>query len=103
MVFYKRNALRDIEQMRHGLLLWQRATLTKEFIHSYINDLRKVCESIDKKQTHSPATYRTHRRYGSFVHEYRRNRRTVWFIIYDIDVWGNAFINKIISNYMTIN
>jgi len=45
---------------------------------------------------------RSREQYGKYVHRYKRNRRTLWYFIYD-KIGENVFINKIISNYVTIN
>jgi hypothetical protein len=36
-----------------------------------------------------------------FVNSYKRNRRTIWYFIYDITPNGDILIKKIMNNYLT--
>ena len=101
MVFYSPQANKDLDDIRDGLLLWDKFELTLEFVLNYMDEIKHQCESIQRKKTHLRTTYQIHRQYGKHVQKYRRNPRTLWYIIYDIDNMGNIFINKIISNYTT--
>ena len=103
MVFYSTQADNDLDEILDGLLTWRKHTLTREFCLSYISDLVDVCDSLDTKIIHFNTVYETHKLYGEKVHKYARNRNTTWYIIYDIDSSNNVFINKIISNYLTIS
>jgi hypothetical protein len=98
MVFYSIQADNDLDEILEGLLTWQKHTLTREFCLSYISDLIDVCDSLDTKIPHFNTVYETHKQYGDKVHKFVRNRNTTWYIIYDIDLSNNVFINKIISN-----
>jgi hypothetical protein len=57
---------------------------------------------LDAKIFHSNAIYETHKRYGGKVHQYKRNASTIWYIIYN-KIDANIYIEKIISNYMTVS
>jgi hypothetical protein len=103
MVFYSASARSDLDEIRQGLLSWERITLTEEFVSGYMDELRTVCDSLDAKTYHISAMYAIHLRYGTKVHLYKRNNHTTWYIIYDLDRYGNVFINKIISNYLTVS
>ena len=103
MVFYSTQADNDLDEILDGLLTWRKHTLTREFCLSYISDLVDVCDSLDTKVIHFNTTYEAHRLYGEKVHKYVRNKNTTWYIIYDIDLYDNVFINKIISNYLTVS
>jgi len=103
MVFYSEQADSDLDDILEGLLTWQKITLTREFCLSYISDIVDVCDSLDTKTVHFDAVYETHKRYGEKVHKYSRNKSTTWYIIYDIDLFNNVYINKIISNHLTIS
>ena len=92
-----------MDEILEGLLTWRKHTLTREFCLSYISDLVDVCDSLDTKTIHFNTVYETHKLYGSKVHKYVRNRSTTWYIIYDTDLSNNVFINKIISNYLTVS
>ena len=103
MVFYSIQADNDLDDILEGLHAWRKHTLTREFCLSYISDLVDVCDSLDKKNIHFSAVYESHKLYGDKVHKYVRNKNTTWYIIYDIDISNNVFINKIISNHLTIS
>ena len=103
MVFYSIQADKDLDEILEGLLTWQKHILTREFCLSYISDLVDVCDSLDTKTSHLNAVYETHKRYGDKVHKFVRNKNTTWYIIYDIDISNNVYINKIISNYLTVS
>ena len=101
MVFYSIQADNDLDEILEGLLTWRKHTLTREFCLSYISEFIDVCDSLDKKTIHFNAVYDTHKLYGDKVHKYVRNKNTTWYIIYNIDLSNNVYINKIISNYLT--
>ena len=103
MVYYNNKADSDLDNILEGLFTWQKHTLTRDFCLSYVSDIVDVCDSLDAKAFHLNASYETHKRYGEKVHKYVRNKSTTWYIIYDIDECNNVYINKIISNHMTIS
>ena len=103
MVYYSKQADSDLDEILKGLLTWQKHTLTHEFCLNYILDIIDVCDSLAAESYHSDSLYETHRCYGKKVYKYSRNKNTIWYIIYDIDIENNIFINKIINNYLTIN
>ena len=39
---------------------------------------------------------------GYCVYTYKRNAKTIWYIIYNI-IHGDIFIEKIMNNYLTIS
>ena len=103
MVFYSTQADDDLDEILEGLLNWKKFTLTRDFCLSYISDLVDVCDSLDTVTIHIKTVYETHKRYGEKVYKYSRNKSTTWYIIYDIDLYNNVYINKIISNHLTIS
>jgi len=103
MVYYSKQADNDLDNILDGLLTWQKHTLSREFCLNYISDIIDVCDSLDTKEIHFNAVYETHKRYGNMVHKYSRNKSTTWYIIYDFDSYNNIYINKIISNHLTIS
>ena len=103
MVYYSIEADNDLDEILEGLLSWRKCVLTREFCQSYISDIIDVCDSLDGKSIHFNTVYETHKLYGKKVHKYSRNKSTTWYIIYDIDSNNNIYINKIISNYLTIS
>lgn len=102
MVFYSHQADEDLEEIREGLLAWKKFELTREFVFQYVDDIKQVCEGLSNRRLHFNASYPQHARYGSKVYRYHRNARTTWYIIYDVDTHNNIYINKIISNYLTV-
>ena len=103
MVFYNKQADSDLDEILEGLLFWNKIELSREFCLSYINDIIDVCDCLDTKIFHSNTVYEMHKQYGEKVHIYKRNARTIWYIIYDIDKKDNIYINRIISNHLTIS
>ena len=102
MVLYSSRALDDFDAIFEGLLHWNKIELSEQFTIDYVDELKKQCESIPSKNIHVNTTYPEHKRYGKKVHRYRRNPNTMWYIIYDIDREKNILINKIMSNYLTV-
>lgn len=100
MVYYESVALSDLSNILTGLISWKKHPLSPEHARAYVRDIRAVCNSLDKKIIHHNVTYSAHRHYGEKVHLYRRNKQTVWNIVYDIDLFGNVLVNKIISNHL---
>ena len=103
MVYYSKQADADLDDILEGLLTWQKHTLTRELCLNYISELIDVCENLDAKIVHFDTFYEVHKRYGRKVHKYFRTKSTTWYIIYDIDSYNNIYVNKIISNYLTIS
>jgi plasmid stabilization system protein ParE len=102
MVIYSQTSKSDLEDILYGLITWKKHSLLFEHAKQYVSEIRSVCDSLDTKAYHLNVKYSTHRQFGEKVYAYHRNRLTTWYIIYDIDLFGNVLINKIISNYMTI-
>ncbi|MCL2649578.1 MAG: hypothetical protein FWD60_00965 [Candidatus Azobacteroides sp.] len=102
MVFYSEQADNDLDKILEGLLYWNKIELSREFCLSYINDIIGACDCLDTKIFHSNAVYETHRQYGNKVHTYKRNANTIWYIIYN-KIDENIYVEKIISNYITVS
>jgi hypothetical protein len=103
MVYYDPAAKSDFADIFIGLVTWEKHPLEYEHAMSYVTDIQNICDTLDTRTRHKDAAYRTHLRYGSKVFPYKRNNRTTWYIIYDVDTFNNVFINKIISNYLTVD
>ncbi|MDR0506354.1 MAG: hypothetical protein LBH32_06015 [Dysgonamonadaceae bacterium] len=106
MVFFNKSALDDIEEIFVGLLEWKtkdnlQPIMTFDEVWEYRNDLLKVGNSLDTLSYHAETQYEIHKKYGQFVLRYDRNKRTRWYFIYN-KTGKTVFINKIISNYLTI-
>jgi hypothetical protein len=84
-----------------GLLEWSKAELSVEEVIRYVDDIVDICYKLDSSVYHRRAVYENHLKYGSFAYPYKRNKQTIWYIIYDINPQDNILINKIISNHIT--
>jgi len=106
MVYFNKSALNDIEQIFTGLLEWRtknnnQLRMTFEEAWDYRDDLFKIGNSLDSLTYDAKTQYEMHKQYGEFVHRYNKNQRTQWYFIYN-KVGKDIYLNKIISNYMTI-
>jgi len=101
MVFYSLRAKRDLNSIFDGLLSWSKHPLEYNHVVIYHNKILSVCDSLDSKKFHFNAQFAHHKRYGEKVYTYRRNKNTVWYIIYNLDQHGNVYIQRIVSNYNT--
>ena len=102
MVFYSQVAKSNLSDILTGLISWQKHPLEISHALKYVSEIRQVCDQLDTKSFHFNTRFALHKRYGEKVHTYRRNKNTVWYIIYNLDQHGNAYIQRIISNYNTI-
>jgi len=106
MVFYNKSALEDIEELFIGLLEWhtkdnKQLRMTFDEVWDYRNDLFNIGNTLDTLSYDAKTQYEIHKQHGKYVYRYDRNQRTQWYFIYD-KTDKDVFINKIISNYLTI-
>ncbi|GHT09857.1 hypothetical protein AGMMS4956_00260 [Bacteroidia bacterium] len=106
MVFYSSQADDDLQNIFDGLLQWktQNGQIHMDFlaVEKYLNDILDVCDGVESITFHLLTKYIDHQQYGNYVVRYKRNRRTTWYIIYNIQ--GNDFfIEKIMNNYQTLS
>ena len=102
-VYISSQAIEDLRNIFTGLINWKKGALEIEHALQYVDDIEKQCFSIGNKIYHSKALHPSHKLFGNNVFIYRRNPNTDWFIIYNIDAKKNILIEKIISNYLTID
>jgi hypothetical protein len=102
MVYYNPEALEDFENILYGLLLWPKHPLEPEHARQYMRDMGELCDTLDCKFFHEKSFYSIHRRFGNYIHRYKRNKNTTWYIIYNIDFQDNIWIEKIMNNYLTV-
>jgi hypothetical protein len=69
----------------------------------YVDDIVDICDQLDAVGYRHRATYKEHLKHGEYAYPYKRNQKTTWYIVYDINLSGNIFVNKIISNYLTVS
>ena len=105
MVIWSETAESDLMDILYALITWKKhKPLTLEAADLYIEDIRKAGDRICTLSYHQNATYTSHRVYGTKVYRYKRNASTMWYLIYDWDeVNSVAYVNKIMSNYLTID
>jgi len=102
MVYYSPVFEEDLQKIFIGLLTWKKFSLSLEFCYDYIDDIELQCKGLDLKSYHAKTTYESHKIYGDYVYRYKRNQSTCWYIIYNMDVFYNVYIEKIMNNYITL-
>ncbi|MDR0874385.1 MAG: hypothetical protein LBN27_13140 [Prevotellaceae bacterium] len=105
MVFYSEEVYDDFDDIFDALLSWKDKKTGQKHMNyyevaDYIDRMQTFCETIDKAKYHFRTQYEYHKRYGGFYQTYKPNSRTIWYVIYNVDV--DIYINKIMNNYLTI-
>ena len=105
MVIWSEESKSDLRDILFALITWEKhKPLTLASARAYVKEIRKMGDSINKLPYHSNAAYNDHRAYGAKVCRYKRNPKTTWYIIYNWDEVNKiAYINKIMSNHLTIS
>jgi len=102
MVYYSELSENELYSIIIGLSNWEKHPLEFEHALSYYDDIRKVCDRLDKISFHADSQYETHKLYGKKTFQYKRNNQTTWYIIYDIDIATNTiYVQHITSNHLT--
>ena len=102
-VYFSEQSEQDLSDIVVGLLLWPKVTITEIEALQYVDDIYDMAYTIPDLSYHQKCTYKMHCQYGEYHLKYKRNYRTTWYIIYDIDLFsGNILIQRIISNYKTV-
>lgn len=101
MVFYSKSARNDLRNIFDGLLSWSKHKLEYNHVVLYHNEILTICNSLDSKAYHFNSLLPLHKSFGQKVHNYRRNKQTNWYIIYNLDQHGNIYIQRILSNHIT--
>ncbi|MDR2854314.1 MAG: hypothetical protein LBV31_03295 [Prevotellaceae bacterium] len=102
MVVISQSTEKDLFDILTGLYFWSKHELTLEHAESYVDDIKNICYGLDKMYFHAKTEYSQHKSYGENVYTYKRNNQTSWYIIYNIDNRGDIYINKIMSNHLTV-
>ena len=103
MVYFNVQAEQDLSDIVVGLLLWKKVSISEEQALQYADDIYLMGYTIPDLTYHQKCKYLTHRQYGEYQLKYKRNNRTTWYIIYDIDPEsGNILVNRIINNHQTL-
>ncbi|MDR2962661.1 MAG: hypothetical protein LBU90_03340 [Bacteroidales bacterium] len=107
MVYYSKRALIDLRMLFKALLQWSAThanepTLTYDEVLQYFYSLQNECALLATATTHKQPVYEVHKKYGHYVKAYKRNKRTTWYIIYNLRSNGSILIKRIMSNHITI-
>jgi hypothetical protein len=103
MVFISDRAKIDLDNIIVGLLEWEKVVLTVDEVMRYVDDIVDICYHLDAVGYRHKATHEEHLKHGTYAYPYKRNKKTTWYIVYDVDLFGNIFVNKITSNYLTVS
>ena len=104
MVYFSEISKQDFRNIIIGLATWKKHPLEYNHAVKYVLEIRQVCEILDTKKFHSNTQYTSHKRFGEKVYKYKRNKNTIWNIIYNYDKENNiVYIEKIISSHLTIS
>lgn len=102
MVYLNSAAEDDLFEILIGLLTWKKHVIEYEHAESYVNDIKDECLSLDKLKYHVDCQYTDHKVFGQKVHQYRRNKNTTWYIIYNFESDNNiVYIQHIMPNQTT--
>ena len=102
-VFFSVQSEQDLSDIVVGFLLWSKVIISEDEALRYADDIYIVAKSIPDLPYHQECQCKMHLQHGEYQQKYCRNKRTTWYIIYDIEPFsGNVLINKIISNHVTI-
>lgn len=101
MVYFNKQAILDLEGIFEGLILWKKHPLEIEHAKKYRDDIIDICQSLENTNYHLNIKFPEHKIYGSKFTRYRRNKNTIWYIIYNIAPTGDIFIEKVTNNYDT--
>lgn len=99
MIYYKPEAINELADLYFKLLLGYQMDGNRSFdyVADILFDFHRKLHSIVRFK----CQYKTHRRYGCYEVDTKRNR-TTWYAIYDIE-GDDFYVNKIMTNYNTIN
>lgn len=101
MVYISRLAKIDLDNILIGLLTWDKIALSVAETEKYIDEIVDSCYELDKKQRHQNCIFEIHRHAGEKFIRYRRNKHTIWYIVYNISSNGDIFVERIFNNYQT--
>ncbi len=99
-VYFNPVATQDLRQILVGLLTWEKVQLSREHAREYVFDIYEYALSLSQRAFHIKCKYNEHLQYGAYILRYRRNNRTVWYIIYNV-YDRDIYIEKILNNYLS--
>ncbi|MDR3219813.1 MAG: hypothetical protein LBU22_12710 [Dysgonamonadaceae bacterium] len=105
-VFWRNQALTDLDHCIDALMFPEpanRPSLTYEDAIDYKNDIVTFALSLRNRIRHIACVYEIHKQYGSKVARYDRNKNTQYYIIYNVDTEGNIYVERIMTNHITIS
>ena len=80
-VLFNKQAEQDLSNIIIGLLHWGKVKLTEEQALLYVDDIYECALEVSNAKAHIAYRYKEHLKYGAYFIRYRRNSRTVWYII----------------------
>jgi hypothetical protein len=104
MIVFSQQSGADLEDCLDALMFPKyknRPPLTFEEAHDYVDEIVEFVYSISEKATHTNCIFDTHKKYGEKVVRYERNKYTQYYIIYNVDVAGNIYVERIMTNHIT--
>ena len=97
-VYLKRRAINNLKSIFKRLIISKTFPLSKNEAQEYINLIENQCFFIGNISIHKKTIHQEHKPFGVYVHRYKKNSNTTWYIIYNIDRFNNIIIKKILCN-----
>ncbi|GHT50621.1 hypothetical protein FACS189440_18360 [Bacteroidia bacterium] len=104
-VFWKDKALYDLDDCLDALMFPKynnRPPFSYEEAIDYRDNVMAFAFALRDKVLHTDCKYEIHKMYGEKVARYERNKNTQYYIIYNIDTIGDIFIERIMTNHITL-
>ncbi len=102
MLYIGQIARKQLDELIDQLVAWGHMPnghiLEYNHIIAYRDRIEEEIKKIPKTAYHELAYYRNHTRYGRYVHKYKTNNRTMWYIVYN-KCGEDYFIEYIANNY----
>ena len=106
MITFSPNSKIDLENCLDALLFPinpNKQPLTYEEAHNYIDDIVTFVYSLATKIRHIDCVFEIHKVYGEKAARYDRNKQTQYYVVYNIDSHGNIYVERIMTNHITIS
>jgi hypothetical protein len=104
-VIWSDQSLNDLDDCLDTLMFPEydnRPSLTYEEAIDYRDNIVAFALALPDRAIHTDCIYEIHKMYGEKAARYNRNKNTQYYIIYNIDIIGDIFIERIMTNHITI-
>jgi len=103
MVYLKKRASNDLARLIIRLMkpAVSFVPLTREQAHDYVDQIVEKCYGLADTAIRTKTTYEDHKKFGKYVFRFDKHSHIQWYIIYDLDKYGNVVVKKIMSNNRT--